>query len=169
MSEPTAQSVADQPPQGGRSFRIDEVLSAASMALVCAISLGNVVVRYATDASFAFTEEFSIFLLVFMTLIGTAAAFAGDGHIRITFLRDLLPPRHRRLADALALLCSGLLFLLVLYYGGVFAYEEWLYEETSPGMGLPNWIYTVWLPLLSALILARIGGRLIRLFRCGGC
>jgi TRAP-type C4-dicarboxylate transport system permease small subunit len=73
------------------------------------------------------------------------------------------------LADALALLCSALLFLLVLYYGGVFAYEEWLYEETSPGMGLPNWIYTVWLPLLSALILVRIGGRLVRLFRCGGC
>ncbi len=168
MPEPTTQPVVDQPPQGGRSFRIDEILSAISMALICAISLGNVVVRYATDASFAFTEEFSIFLLVFMTLIGTAAAIANDGHIRITFLRDLLPPRHRRLADAVALLCSALLFLWS-YYGGVFAYENGCTRETSPGMGLPNWIYTVWLPLLSALILVRIGGRLVRLFRCGGC
>ncbi len=169
MSEPTPDLVHDQPPQGGRSFRIDEILSAVSMALICVISLANVVVRYATDASFAFTEEFSIFLLVFMTLIGTAAAFAGDGHIRITFLRDLFPAKRRRCVDAFALLASALLFLLVLYYGGIFAYEEWLYEETSPGLGLPNWIYTVWLPLLSLLILVRVGGRLIRLFRCGDC
>ncbi|MBN2752015.1 MAG: TRAP transporter small permease [Rhodospirillaceae bacterium] len=139
------------------------------MGLICLISLANVVVRYTTDVSFAFTEEYSVFLLVFMTLIGSAVAFAGDGHIRITFLRDLLPVRFQRTADAFALLMSALLFVMILYYGAIFAYEEWLYEETSPGLGLPNWIYTVWLPLLCGLILFRIYARLRRLFSCGSC
>ncbi|SBV93449.1 putative N-acetylneuraminate transporter [uncultured Alphaproteobacteria bacterium] len=157
-----------QPPQGGRPIRIDEMLAALAMALICVISLANVVVRYLTDVSFAFTEEFSVFLLVFMTLTGSAVAFATDGHIRIVFFRDLLPRRLRRLADAAALLLAGLLFAMVLYYGALFAWDEWEYEETSPGLGLPNWIYTVWLPVLSGWILARIGGRLFRLFRHGG-
>jgi len=156
------------PPQGGRPFRVDEALSALAMGLIVVISLANVIVRYATDISFAFTEEYSVFLLVFMTLIGSAIAFAADGHIRITFLRDLLPPPLRRIADGVALLLSALLFVMVFYYGAVFAYEEWAYEETSPGLGYPNWIYTVWLPLLCGLILYRIYGRLRRLFSHGG-
>lgn len=159
---------AGQPPKGGRPFRFDEVLAAAAMGLICAISFANVIVRYLTDVSFAFTEEYSVFLLVFMTLIGSAVAFASDGHIRILFFRNLLPPRHRRLADALALLLSGLLFAMVLYYGALFAFDEWEYEETSPGLGYPNWIYTIWLPLLCGWILACIGGRLHRLFRHDG-
>lgn len=167
MSELVPAPTIDQPSSGGRSIRIDEALAAAAMALICAISLANVVVRYLTDASFAFTEEFSVFLLVFMTLVGSGIAFARDGHIRITFFRDLLPERHRRTADAFALLLSALLFVMILYYGAIFAYEEWDFEETSAGLGLPNWIYTVWLPLLCGLILFRIGRRLRRLFLHG--
>lgn len=159
---------AGQPPKGGRPFRFDEVLAAAAMALICLISFANVIVRYLTDVSFAFTEEYSVFLLVFMTLIGSAVAFASDGHIRILFFRNLLPPRARRMADGLALLLSGLLFAMVLYYGALFAFDEWQYEETSPGLGYPNWIYTVWLPVLCGWILVRIGGRLRRLFRHDG-
>ncbi len=157
-----------QPPKGGRSFRLDEALCALAMAAICAISLANVVVRYLTDVSFAFTEEYSVFLLVFMTLIGSATAFASDGHIRILFFRDLLPPRQRRFLDAFALLLSALLFVMVLYYGALFALDEWEFEETSPGLGYPNWIYTVWLPLLCGWILASIARRLHRLFRHEG-
>ncbi len=173
MSRTSPEVATDQPPQGGRSFHIDEALAATAMGLIRLISLSNVVVRYTTDASFAFTEEFSVFLLVFMTLIGSAAAFASDGHIRITFLRDQLPTKCRRLADAMALLFSALLFAMVLHYGAIYAFEEWQYEETSPGLGLPNWIYTIWLPLLCALILTRIGGlAVVAVLVCmlmGGC
>jgi TRAP-type transport system small permease protein len=31
--------------------------------------------------------------------------------------------------------------------------------ETSPGLGYPAWIYTVWLPLLSVAIILRVLGR----------
>ncbi len=157
-----------QPPQGGRPVRLDEALAALAMALICAISLANVVVRYLTDVSFAFTEEFSVFLLVFMTLVGSAVAFATDGHIRIVFFRNLLSKPRRRILDAVALLLAALLFAMVLYYGALFTWDEWQYEETSPGLGYPTWIYSIWLPLLSGWILVRIAGRLNRLFRHGG-
>ena len=97
-----------QPPQGGRPVRLDEALAALAMALICAISLANVVVRYLTDVSFAFTEEFSVFLLVFMTLVGSAVAFATDGHIRIVFFRNLLskPRRKTKVRVEIGFVCN---------------------------------------------------------------
>jgi TRAP-type C4-dicarboxylate transport system permease small subunit len=37
--------------------------------------------------------------------------------------------------------------------------------ETSPGLGYPTWIYTIWLPILGVAILLRILGRLIASLR----
>jgi hypothetical protein len=62
---------------------VEEGIAAIAMALVCVITFANVLVRYFTNASFAFTEEFSVFLLVVMTLAGASAAFARNRHIRM--------------------------------------------------------------------------------------
>ena len=67
------------------------------MALLCIITFVNVVTRYLTNASFAFTEEVSVFLLVLLTLLGSVAAFIDGGHIRITLIVNLLPKAGRKL------------------------------------------------------------------------
>ena len=139
--------------------RIEEALAAAAMAAICLISFGNVVVRYATNVSFAFTEEFSVFLLVFMTFVGASAAFAGNDHIRITFLLDRLPPLLRWLCEQVTLIATTLMFALIVYYGARVSYSEWYWGETSPGLGNPVWIYTIWLPVLSLAIILRVLGR----------
>jgi len=138
-------------------------LGAAAMALIFLISFGNVVVRYVTDISFAFTEEFSVFLLVFMTFVGASLAVATDSHIRITFFRDRLGPRGRLACEALSLLASTAMFSLIVWYGTQLTLDDIRWAETSPGLGLPRWIYTIWLPLLSAAIVLRLLGRLRRL------
>ena len=51
-----------------RPARIERAVAAACMALLCIITFVNVVTRYLTNASFAFTEEVSVFLLVLLTL-----------------------------------------------------------------------------------------------------
>jgi TRAP-type C4-dicarboxylate transport system permease small subunit len=139
--------------------RIEEALAAAAMAAICLISFGNVVVRYATNASFAFTEEFSVFLLVFMTFVGASAAFAGNEHIRITFLTDRLPPALRWLCELVTLAATTAMFALIVYYGARVTWDEWYWGETSPGLGNPTWIYTIWLPVLSLAIILRVLGR----------
>ena len=76
--------------------RFEEALGVACMAVLVAITLGNVVTRYLTDESFAWTEEISIFLLVVMTLAGAASIAARDGHIRLEFFYDAGSARRRR-------------------------------------------------------------------------
>lgn len=139
--------------------RIEEALGAAAMALICLISFANVIARYATNVSFAFTEEYSVFLLVFMTFVGASAAFAGNEHIRITFFLNRMPAALQRLCELVTLLATTLMFSLIIYFGGRVTYTEWYWEETTPGLGNPTWVYTIWMPILSVAILLRVLGR----------
>ncbi len=129
--------------------RIEEALGAAAMAAICLISFANVVVRYATDISFAFTEELSVFLLVFMTFVGASLAFAGNEHIRITYFLGRMPPALRWVCEVVTFAATTLMFSLVVYYSAQFTYDEWYWGE----------IYTIWLPLLSVAIILRVLGR----------
>ena len=144
---------------------IERGLAALAMALLCVITFANVLARYFTSYSFAFTEEYSIFLMVVMTLFGSAVAVAANTHIRITFVTERLPPRLRRGAELIAWTAALIMFLILVFYGYRLAYDEWRFEVTSPSLGLPQWLYTMWLPLLSIVIALRVVGRLWRVFR----
>ncbi|WP_374450053.1 TRAP transporter small permease [Stella sp.] len=145
--------------------RIEEALMAAAMAALCLITFGNVVVRYLTNISFAFTEEYSIALMVIVALLGSAVAFTGDRHIRVTFLLDRLSPAARRRAELFVVAACILMFALLVRLGGRLAWDEYRFEETSPGLGIPSFLYTMWLPILSAVIVLRLVGRAIRIWR----
>jgi len=142
---------------------VEEGIAAVAMALVCIITFGNVLVRYFTNASFAFTEEFSVFLLVLMTLAGASAAFARNRHIRMEYFVGKLGPRSRRSVEMLVTLGGATLFAALAFYGFYLFLDDLQYGTTSPGIGVPQWIYTIWLPLFSAVITLRILGRLARL------
>ena len=138
---------------------------AGTMGLLCLITMANVVVRYFTNISFAFTEEISIALMVVMTLTGAAHAFVDNKHIAITYFVDLLGPRGHRLARGLALIAALAMFTLLAWYGTRMAWDDFRFEVTSPALGIPQWVYTVWLPVLSFLILVRLAGALRRHLR----
>jgi len=146
---------------------IEEALAAGAMAVICVISLANVVVRYLTDASFAFTEEISVFMLVFLAFFGSAVAFARDEQIRIRFFAERLGRSWRWLATVVTLAANLVVFTLVIGYGARFTYEEWLFGATTPGLGMPAWLYTMWLPIAGVVIIARVLGRFRRQLRSG--
>lgn len=145
-----------EPPPPSRAVRVERGLAAATMALLCVITFANVLARHFTSVSFAWTEEISVFLLVFMTLVGAATAFAGDNHIRITILAEALPPRGRAVLDRVAAAASVAMFALLTGLGARFAWDDFRYQVTTPALDLPQWLYSATLPLLSLVILARL-------------
>ena len=156
-------SSGEEPPR--IPVKIEEFFAAMTMALICLITFANVVVRYFTDESFAFTEEFSVFLMVVLTFVGASAAFAKNSHIRMSFLVEKLPPRVAHYIEIAVMLAAAALFAILVWYGSKLLLDDWNYGTTSPGIGIPQWIYTLWLPLLSAVITLRILGRIVRLLR----
>lgn len=135
--------------------RIESWLGVIALAVISLISLSNVVVRYVTDASFAFTEEFSVFLMVVLAFAGGAVAARSNEHIRITLLESKFGVTGRRVLYTLQWLVTVIVLALVTWYGGLLAYEEYTWESLSPGLGYPTWLYLIWLPLLSIAIIVR--------------
>ena len=132
------------------------------MALLALITFGNVLVRYFTDASFAWTEEISVFLMILLAMVAGSAAVARDLHIRIEFFADRGNARRRKALARFGALMVALLFALICALSIRVVYDDYRYEETSPGIGLPQWWYSMWLPIFSALITLRALGLFCR-------
>lgn len=144
---------------------LEDTVSVLAMALLAIITFANVVVRYLTDSSFAWTEEFSIFLLIVVTMTAGSTAFVRRQHIRIEFLADAGSYTRQRVMAILATLCSVLFFIALTILSGRMVYDEYTWGDTSPAIGVPTWWYSIWVPILSAVITLRLAGMLHRLLR----
>ncbi len=150
------------PPAEPRSLRLEDWLTVLVMAALALITFTNVLVRYFTNSSFAWTEEISIFLMIVLALVAGSAAVARNLHIRIEYFADGgSAARQARLAR-LGAACVALLFGLIAVLSVRVVWDDYRFGETSPGIGVPQWWYSVWLPVLSALITARALGLLVR-------
>lgn len=148
-------------------LRIEDWLTVIVMALLALITFANVIARYFTDQSFAWTEEFSIFLMIVLTLVASSAAVARHSHIRIEFFADAGSPRRRHLLALWGAAAMVLLFLLMAGLSVRMVWDHYTYDEISPGLGVPQWWYSMWLPILSLAIALRALGRFNRLRRAG--
>lgn len=165
-AEPDPSAFRENPPTA-ITLKIEEVLVAASMAAMALITAANVATRYLTDISISFTEEYSVVLMVLVTLLGTAIATASGRHIRISYFTDLLSAPGQKRAEMVAMVLTIVCFGLLVWHGWRLAYDEYRFEVLSSGLGHPNWWYTGWLPVLSAVVVLRAAGRLVRLARGG--
>jgi TRAP-type C4-dicarboxylate transport system permease small subunit len=153
---PTAEAPTKVP------LAIEDWATVAIMGLLACITFANVLVRYFTDSSFAWTEEFSVFLMILLAMVAGSAAVARDRHIRIEyFCESGSMARRKRLSQFGALMVAAL-FLLIAALSVRVVWDDFKFEETSPGIGVPQWWYTVWLPIVSTAIALRAIGLFIR-------
>jgi TRAP-type transport system small permease protein len=96
---------------------MDTGLSYVVAVLLVAMSgtvFGNVVCRYFLDASLAWYEEVSRFLLIWIVFLGAVIAFIKGDHLGIDVIFMVLRPRYQRIvmlvADALVLVCLAVMF-----------------------------------------------------------
>ena len=149
-------------PSEPRSLRLEDWLTVLVMAALALITFANVLVRYFTNSSFAWTEEISVFLMIVLALVAGSAAVARDRHIRIEYFAEGGSAARRKRLAQLGALCVAVLFGLIAVLSVRVVWDDYRFGETSPGIGVPQWWYSVWLPLISALITARALGLFVR-------
>lgn len=139
---------------------IDVLTGAAIAVMVVAISY-QVFGRYVLGHSPSWSEELARYLMVWLTMLGAAAAMRSGGHIAVTTLIDMLPPAGRRAALAVrdvAVVCTcGVLAWWGIGFAGLNATQE------SAAMDIPMSIPYAALPAGATLIvlfvlLARLAG-----------
>jgi TRAP-type C4-dicarboxylate transport system permease small subunit len=142
-------------PEADKSLRFEDWTTVSIMAALAFITFANVIARYFTNQSFAWTEEFSIFLMLALTLVAGSAAAARNTNIRIEIFADSGSFSRRKILSILSGVSMVLMFSLMTYLGGKLTWDEYSFGETSPGIGVPKWWYTIWLPIFSAVITIR--------------
>ncbi len=143
----------------------EEAGCAAMLGFMAALAFVNILARYLTNFSLAFTEEIEVSLLVWLTLLGAAAGFKHGVHLGLTFIVDRFPRWARRgLAVVTAALAVGL-FLALIWFGIGQIRAEIRTATTSEALGIPQWIYTLGLPVGGAILIGRASQAMWRALR----
>jgi TRAP-type C4-dicarboxylate transport system permease small subunit len=143
--------------QSDQRIRIDHWIVAILLFTMASIAFINVLSRYLFHFSFASTEEITINLFVWMTVIGSGIAFERGGQLGMVTLYNVFPKRFKKFVIVFSSALSALLFLLVDIYMIQAIYEELtLFHATSAALGIPVWIYYVGVPVFSVFVFAGV-------------
>lgn len=165
MRTDTAPGARAEPLAAAWARRLEHGLDIALGAMVAVMVLAvfyQVFGRYVIGRAPAWSEELARFLLLWLVLLGAAAALRTGGHISVTALYDDAPPARR----------AGLLWLRDLVLAAILvlvAWQGWLFAElnatqASPAFEIPMSVPYAALPVGAALtlvqlVLARLAGQ----------
>lgn len=144
----------DQPEnRDKRPIRADHWIAAILLMTMATIAFVNVLSRYFINFSIGATEEITINLFVWMTVVGTGIAFERGAQLGMVTFYNLFPQRMRKgLVVFSALLGAALFGLVCIYMIQAIHDEMTLFRATSPSLGIPVWIYYAGVPLLSVFV-----------------
>ena len=134
----------------------EEVVCAAMMTFMTALGFANVVARY-LGYSMAYTEELLVMLLVWLTMLGTAAGFKRNAHLSMTFLRERLPTVGQKALEILSTVLTVGAVLVVMIVCGVYQIpDEILLHSRTLSLDLPTVYYSLAIPVCGILIIVRV-------------
>lgn len=93
------------------------VVACVALVLISAIIPWDVYTRYVLNRSASWPEPAAILLSIVLTFFGAAACYRTGVHMRVTVVRDLLPPRWQQATTILAELMVGALSLFMTIWG----------------------------------------------------
>ncbi len=135
---------------------IEETLGATLLALMAVLAFANVVTRYVFQVPLAFTEEIEVNAMVWLTLFGTSAAFKRRRHLKMLFFQDKLSPKARIWLNLGIAFLGVILFTSLGFLGYLQILDERFLEITSESLNVPQWMYTVCIPVGCGMIVFRI-------------
>jgi TRAP-type C4-dicarboxylate transport system permease small subunit len=137
-------------------IHFEEVLCAILFGIMSIIAFVNVISRYWLKYSLAFTEELLISFFVWVTLLGAAVAFREGSNLGFNFVTDRLPQKIQKILIWISALLGAILFSFLIYFSIYQVKEEIVLKITSMGIGVPQWWYTIGMPVWSVLVIIRI-------------
>jgi TRAP-type transport system small permease protein len=127
-----------------------EVAVMAAMAVVSAVVMVEVILRYTLGETLVVTEELSRYLMVWIAFLGAVLLMRERGHIAAEGLGGWLGPLGRRVIAVVADLLS-LVFLLTLTWAGL---------QTLPGQ-LDQYLTTINIPIFWFYLAIPVGSGLM--------
>ncbi len=136
-----------------QGLRLDYLVTAILLFSMAFIAFANVVSRYFFHFSIASTEEITINMFVWMTVVGCGIAFERGGQLGVVTFYNLFPKKLKKTVVLASALLSAVLFVLVDVFMIQAIYDELtLFHATSASLSIPVWIYYAGVPVLSVFV-----------------
>ena len=133
----------------------EQVVCVVLLLFMTALGFANIVVRYATNFSFAASEELLTNGFLLLTVFGGAIAARRGEHLAVTVVEQALPALPRRAVFLLSVLLSVVLLALSAVFCWQLIANQMASGIRSYGLQLPMWYYSAALPLGFVLIALR--------------
>lgn len=128
----------------------------------------NVILRYFFGKPKSVLDEFSVYFVVWGTLIGIAVALRNNHHIKVDILYNALNIRVKRCVSIFAN-SLGLAFALFYTYFGFELVRNYVESgQRSTDSQFPLWIVNLIMPISGLLFSARFVDKLYLLLKDGG-
>lgn len=132
----------------------EEVVGAVLLGGMAVLTFLNVINRYVFKQSIAFTEEITVNLFVWITLIGIATAFRKGANLKMTNLLDRFSPKLQRIVFLVSCVVGILIFAFIILNSVQEIYKNiTFYRTTSEALGIPTWIYSLGTPVFSLVVI----------------
>lgn len=135
--------------------KIEEYLCAGILIFISSLAFVNVIVRYLTNYSFAFSEELQINLFVWLTLLGASMGLRKGSHLGVSMLVEKFPLNWRKVIALFVGICSIGLFVLLFLQGIDLVSGEFRNKMTTYSMGLPMWWFGMSIPIGAVFLIIR--------------
>ncbi len=119
-----------------------------TMAVVVAL---QVFCRYILNHSLFWSEELARYILVWLTFLGSSAAYRRRVHPGIDILTSRLSAAARRWTAAVVHLVSIAFFGIMVWHGSGFAW--FVRKQISPALNLPKWVIFSVIPVAGAVLM----------------
>jgi TRAP-type C4-dicarboxylate transport system permease small subunit len=131
----------------------------ALVAIAVIVPYG-VFTRYALNEGSAWPEPGAILLTILMTFLGSCTCYRGSVHMRVTIVREAMPPFFRALSGIAAELVVAALALFMLVDGTGLVRATW-YEDVASFPWLKVGVTYLPIPISGAILLLFVAERLL--------
>jgi C4-dicarboxylate transporter DctQ subunit len=135
--------------------RVEDISVGVILLGATFILFQGVVLRYAFNYSFSWTEEVVRYSIVWLVFIGGSIAARRGAHICMDVAVVHLPPRARLAMAAVATAIACLFTALITYYGVILTWSIWSYDQRSPAGEFPMAFAFAAVPVGCALMTIR--------------
>lgn len=134
---------------GSINYWVERLLFGLGLTMAILVAM-QVFFRYVLNQSLFWSEELARYMLVWLTFLGTSAAYYRKANPGVDFLYARVGRRFRKSADVLIHCVSIGLFTVMIVFGTQFAF--FVRQQISPALNLPKWLIISIIPA-SGLIL----------------
>lgn len=147
---------------------IEEIFAGVTFMAGITLIFYGVIIRYVFSTPSVWIDEFSVYFIIWGTVIGWSIAERDKRHIRVNIVYDLLGLKSQRLLTIISNII-GIMFCVFLAYAAFILEIDYIKTmQRSINAAFPLWIVYIFFPFASLLLGLRYVQGLILVLKNGG-